>query len=100
VNQRSHEIGVRMAVGAQPRDVLQMVMTEGMKPVLAGLLLGILGVFGLSKALASLLFDVSPSDPATLAGVTFLFCIVSLPALYLPARRATRIDSLAVLRTD
>ena len=100
VNQRVHEIGVRMAIGAQRRDVLWMVIADGIKPVLAGLALGILSVFALTKAVTSLLFAVSPSDPATLASVTLLFGGVALAALYLPARRATRIDPLAILRTD
>jgi putative ABC transport system permease protein len=100
VSQRAHEIGVRMTVGAQRRDVMHMVMTEGMKTVLAGLAPGILGVLALTKELASLLFAVSASDPVTLAGVTLLFIGVSLAALYVPARRAARIDPLAVLRSD
>jgi predicted permease len=100
VNQRAHEIGVRMAMGARGSHVLRMVIADGMKPVLAGLGLGILSVFGISKALASLVYGVSASDPATLAGVTLLFGCVSLGALYLPARRATRIDPLVILRTD
>jgi putative ABC transport system permease protein len=100
VNQRAHEIGVRMAIGAQRRDVLWTVIADGIKPVLAGLAIGILSVFALTKALASLLFAVSASDPATLASVTLLFGGVALVALYLPARRATRIDPLAVLRTN
>jgi predicted permease len=100
VNQRVHEIGVRMAMGAQRSHVLKMVIGDGIKPVLAGLALGMLGVFGLSNALASLVFAVSASDPATLAGVTVLFGCVSLAALYLPARRATRIDPLVALRYE
>ena len=100
VNQRAHEIGVRMAMGAGRGHVLRMVIADGMKPVLAGLALGILSVLGLSKALASLVYAVSASDPATLAGVTVLFGCVSLAALYFPARRATRIDPLATLRTE
>ncbi len=100
VNQRAHEIGVRMAMGAGRGHVLRMVIAEGMKPILAGLALGILSVLGLSKALASLVYAVSASDPATLAGVTLIFGCVSLAALYFPARRATRIDPLATLRTE
>jgi putative ABC transport system permease protein len=100
VNQRVHEIGVRMAMGARRIHVLRMVIADGIKPVLAGLALGILSVFALSKALASLVYAVSASDPATLASVTLVFGSVSLAALYLPARRATRIDPLVVLRTD
>jgi putative ABC transport system permease protein len=100
VNQRVHEIGVRMAMGAQRGHVLKMVIGDGIKPVIAGLALGMLGVFGLSNALASLVFAVSASDPAALAGVTVLFGCVSLAALYLPARRATRIDPLVALRYE
>lgn len=100
VNQRTHEIGVRMAVGAQRSDVLRIVIMDGMKPVLLGLALGILCVFALTRAVASLLFAVSASDPTTLALVTILFGGVSLAALLLPAHRAANIDSLAVLRTD
>lgn len=100
VNQRTHEIGVRMPVGAQKSDVLRMVIPDGMKAALLGLALGILSVFALTKAVASLLFAVSPSDPGTLALVTLFFIGVSLAALFVPARRATNIDSHAVLRGD
>lgn len=89
-----------MALGAQPRDVLRMVMREGMRPVVIGLALGLVGVLALTKELASLLFAVSAADPETLAGVTFLFCVVSLAALYAPARRATKIDPVTVLGAD
>jgi predicted permease len=100
VNERAHEIAVRMAMGAQRSHVLRMVIADGLKLVFAGLALGILGVFGLSTVLASLVYAVSASDPATLAGVTLIFGCVALAALYLPARRATRIDPLVILRTD
>lgn len=100
VHQRTHEIGVRMAIGAQPRDVLRMVVTDGMKPVLVGLALGILSVLALTRAVASLLFAVSASDPALLVSVTVLFCTVSLVAAIVPARRAAKMDFLAALRTD
>jgi predicted permease len=100
VKQRAHEIGVRMAVGAQRSDVLWMMLTDGIKPVLAGLALGFVGVFALTKVLASLLFAVSVSDPTTLGSVTLLFCGVSFAALYVPARRAAKIDPIDVLRSD
>jgi predicted permease len=100
VNQRAHEIGVRMAIGAGRSHVLTMVIGDGIKPVLAGLALGMLGVLGLGQAVASLVYGVSATDPATLAGVTLLFGGVSLAALYLPARRAARIDPLVILRKD
>jgi predicted permease len=99
VNQRAQEIGVRMALGAQQTDVLRMVIMDGMKPVLVGLALGILSVLGLARTVASLLFAVSASDPATLLGVISLFCVVSLAALYFPGRRAAAIDPLAMLRS-
>ena len=100
VNQRVHEIGVRMAMGAQRSHVMKMVIGDGITPVLVGLAVGILGVLGLSKALAGLVFAVSASDPGTVAAVTVLFGGVSLAALYLPARRATRIDPLIALRYE
>ena len=100
VNERTHEIGVRMAIGAQPSDVLRMVIMDGMKPVLVGLALGILSVFALTRAVASLLFAVSASDPAALVSVSIVFCSVSLVAVIVPAHRAAKMDSLAVLRTD
>ena len=100
VNQRGHEIGVRMAIGAQRSDVLRMVIMDGMKPVLLGLVVGMLSVVALAKVVASLLFAVSASDPATLAWVTLLFCVVSLAALLVPARRAANLNSFAVLRRD
>jgi predicted permease len=100
VNQRAHEISVRMAFGAQRSDVLRMVIGEGMKPVMVGLVLGVLSVFALTRALASLRFAVSASDPPTLAWVTLLFCGVSFAAILMPARCAANIDSLAMLRTD
>jgi putative ABC transport system permease protein len=98
VKRRTHEIGVRMALGANQIDVLRMVIEDGMKPVLAGAALGILGVFALTKEVNSLLFAVSATDSATLALVTLLFCSLSLAALLLPARRASKTDPLAVLR--
>ena len=87
-------------MGAQRSDVLKMVIGDGMKPVLAGLALGIIGVLGLNKVLSSLVYAVSASDPVTVAAATFLFGCVSCAALYVPARRATRIDSLIALRYE
>ncbi|MGB6692391.1 MAG: FtsX-like permease family protein [Terracidiphilus sp.] len=98
VKQRTHEIGVRMALGAKQFDILWMVIADGMKPVLAGVALGIFGIFALTKELESLIFAVSATDPATLALVTVLFRAVSIAALILPARRASETDPIAVLR--
>lgn len=100
VSQRANEIGVRMAIGAEPRRVLWMVIVDGSKAVMAGLAIGVVCVFGLTRALASLLFGASASASATLASVALLFAVVAFAALYLPARRATRIDCLTVLRGE
>ena len=100
VSQRTYEIGVRMSVGAQRRDIMQMVITEGMKTVFVGLAIGVLGVFALTRALSSLVFAVSPSDPLTLLEVASLFCAASLAAICVPAGRAANINSLSVLRTN
>jgi ABC-type antimicrobial peptide transport system permease subunit len=100
VNERAHEIGVRMAMGARPSHVLKIVIADGIKPVFAGLALGILCLLALRKVLASSVYAVSASDPATLAAVTLLFTCASLTALYFPARRATGIDPLVILRTN
>jgi predicted permease len=100
VDQRAHEIGIRMALGAQKADVFRIMIKDGMKPVLIGLALGVLTVIALTKTVASLLFAVSASDPTTLASVTLLFCAVSLAAVVLPARHAAKMDPLVMLRRD
>src|SRR5262249_7774094 len=94
------EIGVRMAIGASRGAVLRMVVIDGLKPWWVGLALVLLGVVVLTKTFATLLFGVRTWDPPTLAGVAVVFCVVGVAALYLPARRAARIDSLSVLRND
>ena len=91
VNQRTHEIGIRTALGAQRRDVLRLVMREGTKIALFGIALGIAGVLALTHLMASLLFEVKATDPATFADVAILLTLVALAACYIPARRAIRI---------
>ena len=100
VSQRAHEICVRMAMGAQRIHILKMVMHDGIKPVITGLGIGILGILALSKVMAGMVFAVSASDPAVVAGVTLLFSGVAFVALYVPARRATKIDPLMSLRYE
>jgi predicted permease len=98
VNQRTHEIGIRTAMGAQRRDVLRLVMREGAKIALFGIASGIAGALALTRMMASLLFEVKPTDPATFAGVAILLAVVALVACYIPARRATRVDPMVALR--
>jgi ABC-type antimicrobial peptide transport system permease subunit len=100
VRRRSREIGIRIALGAQLRDVLRMVVLDGMKPALLGLAIGLAGAFALGRVLAGLVFGVSPSDPATFAAVSFLLAMVALLAILVPAFRATRVDPMTVLRDE
>ena len=100
VGQRTGEIGLRMALGARPSDVLRLVVGQGLGLVAAGLLLGIAGAWMLSKLLSSALYDVSPSDPATFGAVAAVLAASALVACWLPARRATRIDPMAALRCE
>jgi len=98
VGQRRREIGVRMALGAQPRDVLSLVLGEGMRVTLLGVAIGLAGALALTRVLRSLLFDVSTTDPRFFAGAAILVAIVSLAATYVPARRALGVDATSALR--
>jgi predicted permease len=95
---RTEEIGVRRALGAQQSDILQLVMGESLRLVLAGVAVGTAGAFGLTRIMQNLLFHVSATDPATFVAVALLFLCVTLMASYIPARRATRIDPVTALR--
>jgi putative ABC transport system permease protein len=100
VVQRSREIGIRMALGAQPGDVRGMVVSQAMRMGVAGLAIGLAGALAASRLLGTLLFDVSPSDPGTFVVVCTLLLGVVLVAAYLPARRATRVDPMVALRSE
>lgn len=100
VTQRTHEMGLRMALGAQGRDVLKMVVGQGMLLVLIGVMCGLVGAFGMTRVMSSLLFNVSTTDPATFGGIAALFVAVSIVACYIPARRAMKVDPLIALRYE
>jgi putative ABC transport system permease protein len=100
VEQRTGEIGVRMALGAQARDVLRLILNQGMRPVVIGLVIGIVSAFALGRLIASQLYEVPAHNPALLAGATILLATIALIACLLPARRATQVDPIQALRTE
>ena len=100
VGERTHEIAIRMALGAERWEVLRMVLRDGAKMALAGLAIGLGAALGLTRLIASMLFGVSTHDPVTIAGVVSLLMFVAFAACYLPARRATRVDPMIALRND
>lgn len=100
VSQRTHEIGVRVALGATPGNVLAMVMREGMLLTLMGTVVGVGGALALGRSLQSMLFEVKPTDPTTFVGVSAGMALVALAACYVPARRAMRVDPIVALREE
>ncbi len=100
VSQRTPELGIRLALGATTRDILVQVIGDGMKPVVVGLLLGLIAALALTQVMRSLLFEVSATDPLTFVGNACLLIIVALLACWLPARRASRVDPLVALRHE
>jgi len=100
VTQRTREIGIRMALGARPPDVLHIVVRQGVGLSAVGAIIGILVALGATRYLASLLYGVRPFDPPTFLAVTLLLGLVALAACYIPARRASRVDPLVALRYE
>jgi len=100
VSQRAHEIGVRMALGAQNIDVVWLIVRQSLNLTLLGIAIGLASAYGLTRLMTNLLFNVSATDPLTFAGVASLLMIVALLACYLPARRATKVDPMIALRCE
>jgi putative ABC transport system permease protein len=100
VTQRSHELGIRIAVGASPRDILRLVLGQGVRLTLMGAALGLAASLFVTRTLASLLFGVSATDPLTFIAVPVVLALVAMLACYLPARRAMRVDPIVALRYE
>jgi putative ABC transport system permease protein len=100
VTQRTHEIGIRMAIGAQLRDVFKPILGHGMKLALIGVGIGLVGAFGLTRLMETMLFGVEPTDATTFASISFLLITIALLACYLPGRRATKVEPTISLRYE
>jgi ABC-type antimicrobial peptide transport system permease subunit len=100
VNERTHEIGIRLALGATRGTILQMILRQGLELAIAGAALGLVGALIVSHLMAGLLYGVRPTDPVTFAGVAILLIGIALLACYFPARRAMRVDPMVALRCE
>jgi ABC-type antimicrobial peptide transport system permease subunit len=100
VERRTQELGLRIALGAQSRNVLQLVLGDGLRMTVSGVAVGLVAAFGLTRLLTGMVYGVSTTDPATFAAMAVLLIVVALLACYIPARRATKVDPLTALRYE
>jgi ABC-type antimicrobial peptide transport system permease subunit len=100
VRQRSHELGIRIALGAQTRDVMALILKQGLQLALIGIGLGLLAAFALTRLMESLLFGVRPTDAMTFGLIALALLLVALLACWIPARRATKVDPMSALRSE
>jgi putative ABC transport system permease protein len=100
VEQRRHEIGIRMALGSTPRQVMGLVVGQGLKLTFTGIAFGLLVAAGVTRGLATILYNVKANDPLTFAAVAVFFALVALAACYIPARRGSRVDPMIALRYE